>query len=92
MTTLAQIPTERKPLNRPLTESSIDPAMVGPFTNAGSIVIRIGLGGSYAVEILAESSVQEEVLRERLTAAWPALEWIQRTIQTGGTDAVGVRG
>lgn len=76
----------------PLSDSSIEPPTSGAATTGGSIVIRIGMAGSYSMQILAESSTEEEVLRERLAAAWPAFGWIQRTIQAGIAESGRVGG
>lgn len=76
----------------PLNDSSIEPPTSGAAPTGGSIVIRIGMAGSYSMQILAESSTEEEVFRERLAAARPALDWIQRTIQAGSAESGRVGG
>lgn len=45
---------------------------------SGSIVIQIGLSGSYSVQILACQSDEEDILRKGLTAAGPLIEQLQR--------------
>ncbi|MEO6111610.1 MAG: hypothetical protein ABIQ24_07250 [Nitrospiraceae bacterium] len=52
-----------------------------PISDGGAIVIRISLDGNCSVQILAESSTEEEELRERLTAARPILELFQAGVR-----------
>ena len=52
-----------------------------PVDGAGAIVIRISLDGNCSVQILADSSTEEEALRDWLTAARPVLELLQAVVR-----------
>ncbi|MEO7862304.1 MAG: hypothetical protein ABIU05_18105 [Nitrospirales bacterium] len=60
----------------------LDEILIEGKPTDNSVVIQIGPNGAYSTHILADSSAEEDILRERLVAALPALEML-RTILTG---------
>jgi hypothetical protein len=68
------------------------PSEVESLSREGAIWLRIGLDGSFSVQILADSSSEEKELRERLTVAWPAIELMLKRIHAFHTEPVGIGG
>src|ERR1041384_993083 len=82
---------KREGINRPLVDEPLAEFGSDSETKTsraqGSIVIRIGLSGSYSVQILADQSDEANQLLERLTAARPLLELLQKIFAaSNGTE------
>jgi hypothetical protein len=78
-------------LKTPEIDGLARPPEAEPTSREVSLMIVMGLSGITSLQILADQSDEEDTLRQRLTAARPVLEMLDRMFNVDQLTSQGIR-